>query len=161
QGRPVTIRTFDLRPDKLASYSHLSSAAARPFDWRLVLESPPLQQLFLEQVRAILRAAVEGPVGRVSPLVTRAGLLDFALETVEKARVSLHREGLEFAASVPVGIMIEVAAVISMARDWANQVAFFALGTNDLTASALALDRDDPGVAGQADPLHPGLLYMI
>ncbi len=45
-GRPVTIRTFDLRPDKLAAYSHLGSAAARPFDWRLVLESPPLQQLF-------------------------------------------------------------------------------------------------------------------
>lgn len=161
QGRPVTIRTFDLRPDKLASYSHLSSAAARPFDWRLVLESPPLQQLFLEQVRAVLRAAVEGPVRLLIPLVTRTELLEFALETVEKARVSLHREGLEFAASVPVGIMIEVAAVISLARDWANHVAFFALGTNDLTASALALDRDDPGVSGQSDPLHPGLLYMI
>src|SRR5207245_114285 len=49
-GRPVSIRTFDLRPDKLMAYSHLSSSTARPFDWRLVLDSPPLQQLFADQV---------------------------------------------------------------------------------------------------------------
>src|SRR5207302_5773337 len=55
-GRPVSIRTFDLRPDKLVAYSQLSSSTARPFDWRLVLESPPLQQLFADQVQAILRA---------------------------------------------------------------------------------------------------------
>src|SRR5262249_18736887 len=49
-GRPVTIRTFDLRPDKLTAYSHFGSAAARPFDWRLVLESPALQQLLQSQI---------------------------------------------------------------------------------------------------------------
>src|SRR5262249_4079810 len=51
EGRPVSIRTFDLRPDKLASYAHFGPAETRPFDWRLVMESPPLQQLFREQVR--------------------------------------------------------------------------------------------------------------
>ena len=85
-GRPVSIRTFDLRPDKLASYSHLGAAAAKPFDWRLVLESPPLQQLFQDQIRAILRAATVGPVRILVPLVTRSELLDFVVETLAKAR---------------------------------------------------------------------------
>src|SRR5262249_52387649 len=93
-GRPVSIRTFDLRPDKLMAYSQLSSATVRPFDWRLVLDSPPLQQLFAQQVRAILRAGAPatapgrrvGPVRILVPLVTRTEQLDFVLETVARAR---------------------------------------------------------------------------
>ena len=57
--------------------------------------------------------------------------------------------------------MIETAAAAPMAADWAQQAAFFALGTNDLTASALGLDRDDPAAAAQMDPLHPGLLRLL
>jgi phosphotransferase system enzyme I (PtsP) len=161
EGRPVCIRTFDLRPDKLAAYAQLGPAATRPFDWRLVLESPPLQQLFREQVRAILRAAIEGPVSILVPLVTRSELLDFVLETVSRARAALRREGMDFVETVPLGVMIEVAAAAPMVASWAEQVDFFALGTNDLTASALALDRDDPTSSGQIDSLHPGLLRLI
>jgi phosphoenolpyruvate-protein kinase (PTS system EI component) len=160
-GRPVTIRTFDLRPDKLASYSHLGPTAARPYDWRLVLESLPLQQLFRDQVRAILRASTLGPVRILIPLMTSSELLDFVLETVAQAREGLRRDGLEFAAEVPLGVMIEVAAAVPLVPAWAEQVAFFALGTNDLTASALGLDRDDPLSAKQADALHPGMLRLI
>jgi phosphotransferase system, enzyme I, PtsP len=160
-GRPVSIRTFDLRPDKLASYSYLGSAETRPFDWRRVLESPPLQQLFREQVRAVLRAAAHGPVRLLIPLVTTSELLDFVLETVARAKDELTREGLEFAANVPIGAMIEVAAAAPMVTAWAPEVAYFALGTNDLTASALGLGRDDPGAPGEADPLHPGMIRLI
>jgi phosphoenolpyruvate-protein kinase (PTS system EI component) len=160
-GRPVSIRTFDLRPDKLASYSHLGAAAARPFDWRLVLESPPLQQLFQDQLRAILRAATLGPVRILVPLVTRGELLDFVVNMLAKAKRSLENDELAFAADVPLGIMIETAAAAPLVSEWAEQVAFFALGTNDLAASALGLDRDDPVAASQADALHPGLLRLI
>jgi phosphotransferase system enzyme I (PtsP) len=160
-GRPVTIRTFDLRPDKLAAYAHFGSAAARPFDWRLVLESPPLQQLFQDQLRAILRASLVGRVRILIPLVTSSELLDFVLESLAKARDSLTVEGLTFAAEVPLGVMIEVAAAVSMVREWAEQVSFFAIGTNDLTASALGLDREDPLMAKQADALHPGMIRLI
>jgi phosphotransferase system enzyme I (PtsP) len=160
-GRPATIRTFDLRPDKLAAYARLGAAAARPFDWRLVLESPPLQQLFAEQVRAILRAGTLGPVRILVPLVTCSELLDFVVETVDRAREGLARDGLEFAADVPLGAMIETAAAAPLVAAWAGSVSFFALGTNDLTASALGVDRDDPGAAGQADALHPGVLRLI
>jgi phosphotransferase system enzyme I (PtsP) len=159
EGRPVCIRTFDLRPDKLASVSHLGPAATRPLDWRLVLESPPLQQLFREQVRAILRAARVGPVRILVPLVTRTEVLDFVLETVDRSRAELARDGLD-QGPIPLGVMIEVAAAIPMVEAWAEQVDFFALGTNDLTASALGLDRDDP-LASQTETLHPGLLRLI
>ncbi len=160
-GRPVTIRTFDLRPDKLAAYSQFGSTAARPFDWRLVLDSPPLQQLFQDQVRAILRASTVGPVRILVPLVTSTELLDFVLEAAAKARAGLAAEGLPFAHDVSFGAMIEVAAAVPMVRMWAERVDFFALGTNDLTASALGLDRDDPLLAKQADALHPGMIRLI
>ena len=161
EGRPVCIRTFDLRPDKLASVSHLGSAATRPYDWRLVLESPPLQQLFREQVRAILRAATDGPVRILVPLVSHSEVLDFVLATLARARDDLARGGLPFVADVPLGAMIEVAAAAPMVGDWAGQVDFFALGTNDLSASALGIDRDDPVAASQIDPMHPGLLRLM
>lgn len=161
EGRPVCIRSFDLRPDKLASVSHLGSAAARPYDWRRVLDSPPLQQLFREQIRAVLRAATVGPVRLLVPMVTRSEVLDFALETVRQGREALTREGLEHAAALPVGVMIEAAAAIPLVAAWSAEVDFFALGTNDLTASGLGLDRDDPVTSGQLDTLHPGLLRLI
>jgi phosphotransferase system, enzyme I, PtsP len=164
EGRPVSIRTFDLRPDKLMTYSRMTSTAVRPFDWRLVMESPALQQLFREQVRAILRAGgVSGPdcVRIIVPLVTRTELLDFVVQTLNEARADLAAAGQPCAERAPLGVMIEVAAAAFMVEDWAEQVDFFALGTNDLTASALGVDRDDPMTAGLCDPLHPGLLRMI
>jgi phosphotransferase system enzyme I (PtsP) len=160
-GRPVCIRTFDLRPDKLAAYSNLGAAASRPFDWRLVLDSPPLQQLFRDQLRAVLRAGVWGPVRVLIPLVTRTELLDFALDTLARAKSELDREGLEFNRAVPLGAMIEVAAAVPLVRLWAERAAFFALGTNDLAATGLGVDRDDRAGLGGADPLHPGLLHLI
>ena len=143
------------------AYSHFGSTATRPFDWRLVLDSPPLQQLFHDQVRAILRASTVGPVRILVPLVTSGELLDFVVETVAKARDSLTAEGLVFASGVPLGVMIEVAAAVPLVSAWAEQVSFFAIGTNDLAASALGLDRDDPLLARQADSLHPGLIRLI
>lgn len=160
-GRPASIRTFDLRPDKMAHAEHLRATTTGPLDWRLVLESPTLQQLFREQIRAILRAATAGPARILIPLVTRTEQLDFVLETVACARDELTRDGLEFNPAVPLGIMLEVAAATMMVDDWAKHVDYFALGTNDLVASALGIDRDDPVAAGLNDPLHPGVLRTI
>ncbi len=159
-GRPATIRTFDLRPDKLAPHLHLTSPD-QVYDWRLVLESAPIQQLFKDQVRAILRAATAGPARILVPLVVRTEQLDFIRDAVAKARAELRREGLDHGERVPLGVMIEVAAAVPLVRRWAEHVDFFALGTNDLTASALGIDRDDPVGAGGNDALHPGVLYLI
>jgi phosphoenolpyruvate-protein kinase (PTS system EI component) len=126
-----------------------------------VLESPPLRQLFKDQVRAILRAAAVGPARILVPLVTTSEQLDFVTETIKHAREELAEENLEFAPDVPLGIMLEVAAAAAMADSWADQVDFFALGTNDLAASALGIDREEPVGDCAQDPLHPGLLRII
>jgi len=160
-GRPATIRTFDLRPDKLAHFAHVAAASAYPLDWRLVLDSPPLRAVFKDQVRAILRASSAGPVRLLVPLVTRTELLDLAVETVRQAREELRGEGLEPGERVPIGVMIETAAAAPMVGAWAAGVDFFALGTNDLIASALGLDRDAPVGSQPDDLLHPGLLRLI
>jgi phosphoenolpyruvate-protein kinase (PTS system EI component) len=160
-GRSVTIRTFDLRPDKLAHGSVAASSSSQSLDWRLVLEAPSLQRLFKEQVRAILRAAANGPVRLLVPLVDRSALLDFALETIGEARCELAREGLAHGVDVPVGAMIEVAAAAPLIADWADRVDFFSLGTNDLIASALGQDRDHPVGARGDDVLHTGLIRII
>jgi phosphotransferase system enzyme I (PtsP) len=160
-GLPASIRTFDLRPDKLAHHAQFVPSAGRSLDWRRVLDSPPLQKLFKDQVRAILRAAAAGPARMVVPLVTRTEQLDFVIETIAQARDELHREELDQGEHVPLGVMIEVAAAAPLIETWAAQVDFFALGTNDLAASALGLDRDDPANAGSDDLLHPGLLRLI
>jgi phosphotransferase system enzyme I (PtsP) len=161
QGRPASIRTFDLRPDKLAHYSYLTSSITRPLDWRLVLDSAPLQKLFKDQVRAILRAGAIGPARILIPLVTRTELLDFVMETLGQSRDELRHEGLECAPYVPIGIMLEVTAAIAMIEDWADRADFFALGTNDLFASALGVDRGDPVGPAGSDPLHPGFLRLL
>ncbi|QEH35438.1 Phosphoenolpyruvate-protein phosphotransferase [Aquisphaera giovannonii] len=161
RGRPVTIRTFDLRPDKLGHGAAATQSAAQKLDWRLVLESPLLQRLFKEQVRAIFRAGTAGPVRLLVPLVTRASLLDFAVAIAEEARRELLAEGLPFDGKVPLGMMVEAAAVAPMVEEWASRVDFVALGTNDLIASAMGTVREDPVGAQEDDLLHPGLVRMI
>jgi phosphoenolpyruvate-protein kinase (PTS system EI component) len=161
QGRAASIRTFDLRPDKLANYAQLPSSTSHPLDWRMVLTSPPMQKLFKDQVRAILRAAVAGPARIMVPLVTSTEQFDFILDTIGQAKDDLQREGHEFNPSVPIGIMLEVAAAAALVDMWAEHVDYFALGTNDLVASALGIDRERPVGATKHDALHPGVLRII
>ncbi|MBL8793450.1 MAG: GAF domain-containing protein [Planctomycetia bacterium] len=158
-GRPVTIRTFDLRADK--QLPGVAGPTAPVYDWPRVLESPSVQRLFKEQVRAILRAGAAGPIRLLVPYICRGEQLAFVRDAIERAKLELRQEGLPFAANVPVGVMIEVAAAIPLLESWAWHVDFFALGTNDLLASALGIDRDNPVGATRDDLLHPGLLHLI
>jgi phosphotransferase system, enzyme I, PtsP len=161
RGRPASIRTFDLRPDKLAHAGDLASVEVGPLDWRLVLSSPTMQKLFKDQVRAILRAAAVGPARILVPMVTRTEQLDYVLKTVSEARAELQAEGLDFGANVPLGVMIEVAAAALLVEAWAERVDFFTIGTNDLLASALGIDRENPVGTSRNDPLHPGMLRLV
>src|SRR5262249_31013024 len=129
---------------KLAHCTHLATAASGPLDWRLVLDSPPIQQLFKEQVRAILRAAADGPARILVPLVTRTEQFDFVLQAVAQARDELRRDGLECGTRVPLGVMIEVPAAALLVDSWAEHVDFFSIGTNDLVATAMGIDRFVP-----------------
>jgi len=161
QGKPTTIRTFDLRPDKLASFSDIGGAASRAYDWRKVLDSPPLQKLFYEQVRAIMRAGIEGTPKILIPLVASSETLDFVMQTMQDARESLSTEKLDHNPDIPLGLMVETAASIPMMPFWADKADFFALGTNDLFASVIGLERNEEAGSSQGDHCHPGFLSIL
>ena len=161
RGRPVSIRTFDLRPDKLANYGHISSSFTRPSTGGWSCRRPPCKSCSRTRFEPFCRTATTGPARILVPLVTRTEQYDFILDTVHEARFELQREGLEHHPQVPLGIMLEVAGATALLESWTAQVDFFALGTNDLIASVLGIDREHPVGASRHDALHPGVLRIV
>jgi len=154
-GLPLIVRTLDIGGDKAVSYLDLP-AEDNPFlgerGIRLCLNRP---ELFLTQLRAIYRASKHGPLRIMFPMIATLDELAAAKRLAEKARIEVG------AAPVDIGIMVEVPSVAVMAREFAKEVAFFSVGTNDLTQYVMAMDRVHPTLAAQADSLHPAVLRMI
>ncbi len=160
-GKPVTIRTFDLRPDKVEGVLNLQHGGWEALDWRDVLQSGSLQNLFREQIRAILRASQKGQARILVPLVTTTELLDFLTEALDEVKKRLLADGLVYDNQVQIGVMIEAASSIPLMADWCEQVDFFSLGTNDLTASAMGVDRDSPISSHVSHRFNPGVIRLI
>lgn len=160
-GKSVTIRTFDLRPDKVEGVLNPQHGGWQALDWRDVLQSPSLQNIFREQVRAILRASKNGQAKLLVPLVTTTELLDFLMDSINEARKQLTMEGLDHDRNTKIGIMVEAAASIYMIPDWCDKIDFFSLGTNDLTASSMGVDRDSQVSSLVSHRYNPGVIRMI
>lgn len=154
-GLPLIIRTLDIGGDKVVPYLSLPEEE-NPFlgvrGIRLCLRKP---DLFLPQLRAIYRAAATGPVKIMFPMIATFEDLRAAKEVAETVRKELG------AAPVEIGIMVEVPSTVLMAQEFAKEVDFFSIGTNDLTQYALAMDRGHPALAKNVDGLHPAVLRMI
>jgi phosphoenolpyruvate-protein phosphotransferase len=154
-GLPVILRTLDIGGDKDVSYLSMP-AEANPFlgvrGLRLCLQRP---ELFRTQLRAIFRASRLGKVRLMFPMVTMPSELTQAKAIAEEIRREVGAQPVE------VGIMIEVPAAVILADQFAREVDFFSIGTNDLTQYVLAMDRLHPVLAPQADGLHPAVLRMV
>jgi multiphosphoryl transfer protein len=154
-GLPVILRTLDIGGDKEVAYLSMP-AEKNPFlgvrGLRLCLQR---QDLFRTQLRAIFRASRLGPVRLMFPMVTLPSELIQAKAIAEEVRREVGAEPVE------VGIMIEVPAAVVLADQFAREVDFFSIGTNDLTQYVLAMDRMHPVLAPQADGLNPAVLRMV
>lgn len=160
RGRPVTIRTLDIGADKpigISDFSALNPALGKRAI-RFCLSEP---ELFLTQLRAILRASAFGPVKLLIPMLVHAFEIDQTLDMIEQAKTQLKAEKIKYDEGIEIGAMIEVPAAILALPMFTNRVHFLSIGTNDLIQYSLAIDRVDPEVAHLYDPLHPAILAML
>jgi len=161
QGRPVTIRTFDLGADK-----RMPGLGDRPSDnpalglraIRLCLAEP---KLFMTQLRAILRASAFGRVRILVPMLANAHEIAQTLGFISRAKAELVAQRIAHDNDVPVGGMIEIPAAVLSLSYFIEHLDFLSIGTNDLIQYTLAIDRTDDAVAHMYDPMHPAVLKLI
>jgi phosphoenolpyruvate-protein phosphotransferase len=154
--RPLIVRALDIGGDKQVPHLDLPKEE-NPFlgvrGARLLLRRPDLLE---PQLRALYRAAkLGGDLSIMFPMITSSAELLILRERCEAIRAELN------APTVPIGIMIEVPAAAVQAHALAEHADFFSIGTNDLTQYALAIDRQNPELASEADSLHPAVLRLI
>ena len=162
--KPVTIRTLDIGADKearaLGNRAGSRSAPNPALGLRAIRFCLAEPQLFLVQLRAILRASHHGRIRLLIPMLAHVTEIEQTLALIELARMQLRESRHKFNA-VEVGGMIEIPAAALSLGPFLRRLDFLSIGTNDLIQYTLAIDRTDESVAHLYDPLHPAVLKLI
>jgi phosphotransferase system enzyme I (PtsI) len=163
QGRPVVLRTLDIGADKALNGNGMG-AGSMPNPAmglraiRFCLAEP---QMFLTQLRAILRASHYGKVRILLPMLAHAHEIEQTLTLIRQAKLQLDEKGLPYDRAVEIGGMIEIPAAALALPMFMKRLDFLSIGTNDLIQYTLAIDRTDDAVAHLYDPLHPAVLTLV
>jgi phosphocarrier protein FPr len=160
-GRPIIVRTLDIGGDKSVAYLSLPNES-NPFlgvrGIRLSFRHP---EIFLPQLKAVLRAAARHPLRLLLPMVSTLEEIQTAKQWLERAHHILSEEQHEHRYPIEVGIMVEVPSAALISENLAPQVDFFSIGTNDLTQYTLAAERGYGELKEYSDALHPAILKEI
>jgi phosphotransferase system enzyme I (PtsI) len=158
---PVTLRTFDIGGDKFVSVFQVPSEMNPALGLRAVRLGLARPEIFLTQLRAMVRASAHGKLQIMVPMVASLGELREVKKLMAQAVAEVDQAGQPRAEHIPLGIMVEVPSVAVMAREFAPHAEFMSIGTNDLVQYALAVDRSAPELAYLASFFDPAILRLI
>ena len=161
-GLPVNIRTIDIGADKSLDGEFDSiTPSVSPLGLRAIRWSLTEPDIFLTQLRAILRASAHGQAQILVPMLAQVHEIDQTMDLIEIAKSQLDERSQAYNPSIRIGAMIEIPAAALVLPLFIDRFDFISIGTNDLIQYTLGIDRADSSVAHLYDPLHPAVLRLI
>ncbi|HLR09436.1 MAG TPA: phosphoenolpyruvate--protein phosphotransferase [Bacillota bacterium] len=160
-GQPVVVRTLDVGGDKEINYLDLPKEMNPFLGFRAIRFCLEHEHIFRTQLRALLRASVHGNLKIMFPMIATLDEFRQAKGIFLDEKESLQQEGVKVADNIEVGIMVEIPATAIMAEQFAKEVDFFSIGTNDLIQYTMAADRMNERVSYLYQPYSPAILNLI